>query len=316
MVSRAPPRRSDLPLPSFELPDGQSYADAAGALRLEARTRLRSQMGTSRDSIFFAELAEASEPPAPAPAPTPAERFRTEYNQRYHSHSAKEVVLGNLHPIGGPAALGSTGGRVRSMADGQREASPPVSETVEPGAADPPVAYNQDAYAEDAAAPAVTFVEQPPAAPAEEPPTGDAATARAAREKRNQMHKKQIKKKLRRPDTTSRDMADTAVAAANSGVSPSAVLTAGALPRVLPLTAGTAVLFAARRSACRSTATGVAPAPTPCRAASCTRASRCDRAAAAIARHTTSRRPPSRARPAASRSTSRCTAARCTAATL
>jgi hypothetical protein len=43
-------------LPSFELPDGQSYADAAGALRLEARTRLRTQMGTSRDSIFFAEL--------------------------------------------------------------------------------------------------------------------------------------------------------------------------------------------------------------------------------------------------------------------
>ena len=49
-VSRGPPiAKSGAAAPAFELPDGLSYADAADALRREARTRLRSQMGTSKD---------------------------------------------------------------------------------------------------------------------------------------------------------------------------------------------------------------------------------------------------------------------------
>lgn len=208
-------------MPSFELPDGQSYAEVADALRREARTRLRSQMGTSKDSIFFAELMPPSKSPAPEPAPTPAERWRTEYSNKFHSHTAEEVVLRNVHAFGGASALFETSTNPHAPVNTQADVLAPISDTVEPGAADPPpAAYNQDAYAEEAA-PAVTFAdEQTAAAPSQsvdESPTGH---ARAAREKRNQMHQKQIKKKLRRPDTTSRDMADTAVAAAmNNGVS-------------------------------------------------------------------------------------------------
>ena len=213
-ISRGP-RREPQPLPSFELPGGQSYAEVADALRREARVRLRSQMGASKDSIFFSELMAPSAPPAPAPAPTPAERWGTEYSNKFLAHSTEEVVRRNVHPYGGPTALAGTGE--------QRGASPPVSETVEPAAPDPePAAYNQDAYAEEPAA-AVTFADvqrEVASRVAEQSATADAQHARAAREKRNQMRQKQIKKKLRRGDTTSRDMPDTAVAATmNDGVS-------------------------------------------------------------------------------------------------
>lgn len=311
-ISRGP-RREPPPLPSFELPDGQSYAQVADELRREARTRLRSQMGTSKDSIFFAELMPASDPPAPEPSPTPAERWCTEYSNKFLSHSTEEVVLRNVHPYGGATSLLAT--------VEQPGASRPVSETVETVAPDPtPAAYNQDVYAEVPAA-TVTFAGGQHAVPsdatAEESPTGDAQHARAAREKRNKMHQKQIKQKLRRPDTTSRDMADTAVAAAtNNGVSQLAFRSNGLCSCGLAADGPHTVLYTPLYSARRSTATAVAPALTRCQEASCTQTSRFVKAAAATARRTTSRRPRLPSRLAENQSTSRCTAAHCTVAML
>jgi len=241
-VSRGPRHANARPLPSFELPDGLSYADAADALRQEAKTRLRSQMGTSRDSIFFAEMLPPSQPAA-EPELAPAEQWRTEYEQKFHTYSQQDVVLGNVGPFGaasivsaaqqqqqGPVGAGS--GRARSMAEPQREASPPVSETVEPVMSGPPADYDrerdgggatfhQQPYAYSNGEPAwrepawrepQLFANGEPPEDAEPAPTMTAADKARAAAKRTEMHKKQLRKKLRRKDTTSRDMPDTAIA--------------------------------------------------------------------------------------------------------
>ena len=252
-VSRGPRNTNARPLPSFELPDGQSYADAADALRHEAKTRRRSQMGTSRDSIFFAEMLPPSQPAAEQEL-APAEQWCTEYNQKFHTYSQREVVLGNLGPYGAaaasvavaappppppqPVSVGSYG-HVRSMAEPQREASPPVSETVEPMLSGPPAAdFHGVAYTDVPAA--VTFQQQPhaygePPAAAEPTFTVTAADKARAAEKRSEMHKKQLKKKLRRKDTTSRDMPDTAIAGGlNAGRTPFHCYGRGSSAHALP----------------------------------------------------------------------------------
>lgn len=249
---------------TMSLPEGLSVAEAAEALRLEARTRLRSQMGTSQDSIFFSGSRDAiAAAPAHEAQPygqvSPSDRWRTEYDQKFHKYSTEEHVCANVGPFGSAY--------LQASADHQT-AKPDPRPLFEP---QPTEQIPDDANAQ---APAPNALPNPTLAPAPALPLDEPALIRATeqesgpsrsssysarnyedpvpadhstkyvenecaaplvetqqpapyvkssvhKEKWKSKHETRTARKLRRADITSRDLPDTAVQGAlNSGRAP------------------------------------------------------------------------------------------------